>query len=67
MKIRTQTLGESLFDDLDLLEVAGWPMARIRSELTEEELEEMIDSYLSRSDDAVAGALSRMLDDPITD
>lgn len=53
---------EQLHDDIDLLDAAGWPMERVRAELSHGQIEEMIDAYLARSDDAVAGALSRTLD-----
>lgn len=53
---------EQLHDDIDLLDAAGWPMERVRADLSHEQIEEMIDAYLARSDDAVAGALSRTLD-----
>lgn len=53
---------EQLHDDIDLLDAAGWPMERVRAELSHGQIEEMIDVYLARSDDAVAGALSRTLD-----
>lgn len=52
---------EQLYDDIDLLDAAGWPMERIRAELSHEQIEEMIDAYLACSDDAVAGALSGAL------
>lgn len=54
---------EQLEDDIDLLDAAGWPMERVRAELSHEQIEEMIDVYLARSDDAVAGALSVVLSD----
>lgn len=53
---------EQLYDDIDLLDAAGWPMERIRAELSYEQIEEMIDAYLACSDDAVAGALSGALE-----
>lgn len=61
MVLSTLTPTERLQDDIDLLDAAGWPMERVRSELTHEQIEEMIDSYLARSDDAVAGALGAVL------
>lgn len=57
----TLTPIEQLQDDIDLLDAAGWPMERVRAELSHEQIEEMIDSYLACSDDAVAGALSAVL------
>lgn len=53
---------EQLYDDIDLLDAAGWPMQHLRADLSHEEIEEMIDAYLARSDDAVAGALSSVID-----
>lgn len=53
---------EQLHEDIDLLDAAGWPMERIRAELSHEQIEEMIDAYLACSDDAVAGALSSALE-----
>ncbi|WP_263310242.1 hypothetical protein [Brachybacterium atlanticum] len=53
---------EQLYDDIDLLDAAGWPMDHVRAELSHQEIEEMIDAYLARSDDAVAGALSSILE-----
>lgn len=52
-----------LADDHDVLHAAGWPISRIRRELTDEQIEEMIDTYLARSDDAVAGALATVLEE----
>jgi len=52
---------EQLHEDIDLLDAAGWPRERVAYELSDEQIEEMIDVYLSRGDDAVAGALSRVL------
>lgn len=52
---------EQLHEDIELLDAAGWPMERVRAELSHEQIEEMIDAYLARSDDAVAGALSGAL------
>ncbi len=52
---------EQLHEDIDLLDAAGWPRERIAYELSDEQIEEMIDVYLSRGDDAVAGALGRVL------
>ena len=52
---------EQLYEDIDLLDAAGWPMEHVRAELSHEQIEEMIDAYLARSDDAVAGALSSTL------
>lgn len=57
----TLTPFEQLYDDIDLLDAAGWPMERVRAELSHEQIEEMIDVYFTRSDDAVAGALSSTL------
>lgn len=54
---------EQLHDEIDLLDAAGWPMERVRAELSHEQIEEMIDAYLARSDDAVAGALSSVIDE----
>lgn len=53
---------EQLYDDIDLLDAAGWPMDHVRADLYHQEIEEMIDAYLARSDDAVAGALSSILE-----
>lgn len=53
---------EQLYDDIDLLDAAGWPMEHVRAELSHQEIEETIDAYLARSDDAVAGALSSILE-----
>lgn len=53
---------EQLYDDIDLLDAAGWPMDHVRADLSHQEIEEMIDAYLARSDDAVAGALSSILE-----
>ncbi|MFI8777264.1 hypothetical protein ACIGH6_09265 [Brachybacterium paraconglomeratum] len=58
----TLTPFEQLYDDIDLLDAAGWPMDHVRAELSHEEIEEMIDAYVARSDDAVAGALSSILE-----
>lgn len=52
---------EQLHEDIELLDAAGWPMERVRAELSHEQIEEMIDAYRARSDDAVAGALSSTL------
>lgn len=52
-----------LADDHDVLHAAGWPISRIRHELTDEQIEEMIDTYIARSDDAVAGALATILEE----
>lgn len=52
-----------LADDHDVLHAAGWPISRICRELTDEQIEEMIDAYLARSDDAVAGALATILEE----
>lgn len=49
---------EQLYEDIDLLDAAGWPRERIAHELSDEQIEEMIDVYLARGDDAVASALS---------
>lgn len=56
---------EQLHDDIDLLDAAGWPMERVRAELSHAQIEEMIDAYLARSDDAVAGALSSIIDEAL--
>ncbi|HEX7350578.1 MULTISPECIES: hypothetical protein [Brachybacterium] len=56
---------EQLHEDIELLDAAGWPMERVRAELSHEQIEEMIDAYLARSDDAVAGALSSVIDDAL--
>lgn len=56
---------EQLHDDIDLLDAAGWPMERVRAELSHAQIEEMIDAYLARSDDAVAGALSSLIDEAL--
>ena len=53
---------EQLYDDIDLLDAAGWPMEHIRAELSHQQIEEMIDAYLACSDDAVAGALGSVLE-----
>jgi hypothetical protein len=53
---------EQLHEDIDLLDAAGWPMEHVRAELSHEQIEEMIDAYLARSDDAVAGALSSAIE-----
>lgn len=55
---------EQLHEDIDLLDAAGWPRDRIAHELTDEQIEEMIDVYLARGDDAVARALSSVLEGP---
>ncbi|MCG7308047.1 MULTISPECIES: hypothetical protein [Brachybacterium] len=60
MTVSTRSVQMS--DDVDLLSAAGWPLERVRSELSDEQIEEMIDAYLSRGDDAVAGALSGVLE-----
>lgn len=52
---------EQLHEDIDLLDAAGWPRERVAYELSDEQIEEMIDVYLSRGDDAVAGALGGVL------
>ncbi|MDN5686192.1 MAG: hypothetical protein L0G94_05825 [Brachybacterium sp.] len=52
------TTCEQLYEDIDLLDAAGWPRERIAHELSDEQIEEMIDVYLARGDDAVASALS---------
>lgn len=59
----TVSLGpcEQLHEDIDLLDAAGWPRERVAFELSDEQIEEMIDVYLSRGDDAVAGALGGVL------
>lgn len=54
---------EQLHEDIGLLDAAGWPMERVRAELSHEQIEEMIDAYLARSDDAVAGALSSVIEE----
>ena len=61
MRLHTNTA--ELADDHDVLNAAGWPISRIRRELTDEQIEEMIDTYLARSDDAVAGALATILEE----
>ena len=61
MRLHTNTA--ELADDPDVLNAAGWPISRIRRELTDEQIEEMIDTYLARSDDAVAGALATILEE----
>lgn len=61
MELRTNIA--ELADDHDVLHAAGWPISRIRRELTDEQIEEMIDTYLARSDDAVAGALATILEE----
>lgn len=53
---------EQLHEDIDLLDAAGWPRERIAHELSDEQIEEMIDVYLARGDDAVAGALSSVIE-----
>ena len=53
---------EQLYDDIELLDAAGWPRERVARELSGQQIEEMIDVYLARGDDAVAGALSAMLE-----
>lgn len=58
----TSTLCEQLHEDIDLLDAAGWPRERIAHELSDEQIEEMIDVYLARGDDAVAGALSSVIE-----
>lgn len=58
----TLTPIEQLQDDIDLLDAAGWPIERVSAELSHEQIEEMIDSYLVCSDDAVAGALSSVIE-----
>ena len=60
----TSTLCEQLHEDNELLDAAGWPRERIAHELSDEQIEEMIDVYLARGDDAVAGALSSVIDRP---
>lgn len=52
---------EQLNEDIDLLDAAGWPRERIAHELSDEQIEEMIDVYLARGDDAVVGALAATL------
>lgn len=52
------TTCEQLFADIDVLDAAGWPRERIAHELSDEQIEQMIDVYLARGDDAVASALS---------
>lgn len=56
---------EQLYDDIDLLDAAGWSMEHLRADLSHEEIEEMIDAYLARCDDAVAGALSSVIDNAL--
>lgn len=60
----TATLCEQLHEDIDLLDAAGWPPERIAHELSELQIEEMIDCYLARGDEAVAGALAATLAGP---
>jgi len=60
----TATFCEQMHEDIELLDAAGWPIERVRSELSHEEIEDMIDVYLARSDDAVAGALAGALGSP---
>ncbi|HLR96156.1 MAG TPA: hypothetical protein VK053_16665 [Jiangellaceae bacterium] len=55
---------DQMHEDIELLDAAGWPIERVRSELSHEEIEDMIDVYLARSDDAVAGALAATLEKP---
>lgn len=52
---------EQLHEDIDLLDATGWPRERIAHELSDEQIEEMIDVYLARGDDAVVGALADTL------
>ena len=58
------TLCEQLHEDNELLDAAGWPRERIAHELSDEQIEEMIDVYLARGDDAVVGALSSVIERP---
>lgn len=60
-RMRSDSSALALADDHDLLVAAGWPVERVRAELSDVQLEEMIDVYLARSDDAVAGALAGIL------
>lgn len=57
----TATFSEQLYEDIELLDAAGWPRERIAHELSDEQIEEMIDAYLARGDDAVVGALAAIL------
>lgn len=58
MFMTTSTPCAQLHEDIDLLDAAGRPRERIAHELSDEQIEEMIDVYLARGDDAVASALS---------
>ena len=62
MASANQTPTEYLNDDVELLDAAGWPRERVTRELSDQQIEEMIDVCLARGDDAVAGALSAMLE-----